>query len=97
MVSRLLRVVVVSGLAAGYLTASPTRSSLQLTADASSLQIHTFAGDGSNGYSGDGGPATSAELGANSINSGIASDDNGDIAIADSGNKRRTLRAGWHR
>jgi hypothetical protein len=43
--------------------------------------IHIFAGTGSPGYSGDGGPATSARLG---LPTGIALDSIGDVFIADS-------------
>ena len=45
--------------------------------------INTFAGNGSNDYSGDGGPATSAAL---YFPYGLASDGAGDIFISDSGN-----------
>ena len=47
--------------------------------------ITTVAGDGTQGYSGDGGPATAAEL---SGPSGVAVDSAGDILIADTGNNR---------
>lgn len=47
--------------------------------------ISTVAGDGSLGFSGDGGPATGAGL-ANPI--GVASDRSGNLFIADSGNRR---------
>jgi sugar lactone lactonase YvrE len=47
--------------------------------------IRTIAGDGVQGYSGDGGPATSASM---DWMLGIAVDDDGDIYIADSGNFR---------
>jgi sugar lactone lactonase YvrE len=54
--------------------------------------IYTIAGDGTRGYSGDGGPATSAEL--NQPN-GVAVDGAGDVFIADSGNFRiREISAG---
>ncbi len=45
--------------------------------------IITFAGNGTAGYSGDGGPATAAEL--NVIN-GLGTDSSGDLFIADFGN-----------
>ncbi len=45
--------------------------------------ITTVAGDGIAGYSGDGGPATDAELG---VPSGVAADAQGDLFIADTGN-----------
>lgn len=47
--------------------------------------ITTIAGTGSSGYSGDKGPASSAEL---SSPSGVAADPEGDIYVADSGNNR---------
>ena len=46
-------------------------------------QLSTIAGNGAVGYSGDGGPATNAEL---SSPSGVALDGSGNIFIADSGN-----------
>jgi sugar lactone lactonase YvrE len=45
--------------------------------------ITTVAGNGHNGYSGDGGPATKAQL---SLPSGTAVDGKGDLFIADTGN-----------
>ena len=45
--------------------------------------IITVAGDGTAGYSGDGGPATDAEL---NDPSGVAVDAAGDLFIADGGN-----------
>ena len=51
--------------------------------NASSGDISTVAGNGTIGYSGDGGPATSAEL---SDPSGVAVDASGDLFIADSAN-----------
>jgi trimeric autotransporter adhesin len=47
--------------------------------------ITTIAGNGARGYSGDGGPATSAEL---SFPAGVAVDGAGDLYIADNGNYR---------
>jgi trimeric autotransporter adhesin len=47
--------------------------------------MYTVAGDGNESYSGDGGPATSAELG---IPSGVAVDGAGNLVIADYDNSR---------
>jgi trimeric autotransporter adhesin len=47
--------------------------------------IYTVAGDGTAGYSGDGGPATAAEL---SSPEGVAVDRSGDLVIGDGGNGR---------
>jgi hypothetical protein len=47
--------------------------------------IYTIAGDGHHGFSGDGGPATAAEL---YEPGGMALDGNGNLVIADSGNDR---------
>ncbi len=53
--------------------------------------ITTVAGDGTRGFSGDGGPATQARLGIdcdNTICGGLAVDSHGDVFIADGGNNR---------
>ena len=47
--------------------------------------IYTVAGNGTLGYSGDGGPATQAEL---NFPDGVAIDPDGNLAIADAGNSR---------
>jgi trimeric autotransporter adhesin len=47
--------------------------------------IYTVAGDGTSGFSGDAGPATSAELNSPA---GVALDANGNLLIADTGNNR---------
>ena len=47
--------------------------------------ITTYAGNGTSGFAGDGGPATSAEL---FPGNGIAVDGSGNLYIADSGNNR---------
>jgi DNA-binding beta-propeller fold protein YncE len=52
--------------------------------------IYTVAGDGTSGYSGDGGPATSAEL---NTPSGVALDAAGNLVIADQGNSRIRVAA----
>jgi len=49
----------------------------------SSGLVNFFAGNGTGGYSGDGGAATSAEL---NYNYGVAKDSSGNVYIADSGN-----------
>ena len=53
--------------------------------------IYTVAGDGGPGFSGDGGPATTAEL---SFPQGVAVDAAGNLLIADSGNGRVRMVAG---
>jgi trimeric autotransporter adhesin len=53
--------------------------------------IYTVAGNGGHGYGGDGGPATSAELGGGAR--GMAVDPEGDLLIADTSNDRVRLLA----
>jgi uncharacterized protein (TIGR03437 family) len=50
--------------------------------------ISTFAGNGTLGYSGDGGPATSAQLSNPVPRAGLATDSAGNVYIADGGNRR---------
>jgi len=57
----------------------------------SANDIYTIAGDGTVGFGGDGGPATSAELGIAPTmggTGGIAVDPSGDLVIADASNSR---------
>jgi trimeric autotransporter adhesin len=56
-------------------------------------RIYTIAGTGTGGYSGDGGPATSAEL---NYPSGVAVSGSGNLLIADATNNRVRLVAGSH-
>jgi len=53
--------------------------------------IYTVAGTGTAGYSGDGGPATSAQL---ALPGGVAADASGDLLTADTGNNRIRQVAG---
>lgn len=50
--------------------------------------ITTFAGTGAAGYSGDGGPATAAQLNIAAPRGGLATDSQGNLYIADGGNSR---------
>ncbi len=52
--------------------------------------IYTIAGNGTNGFSGDGGPATKAKLG---IPSGVAVDTAGNMLIADNNSRVRVVAA----
>ena len=56
--------------------------------------IYTVAGNGTAGFSGDGGPATSAELDGPA---GVAVDAAGNLLIADTGNQRVRVVAAQHR
>jgi hypothetical protein len=53
--------------------------------------IYTAAGNGKHGFSGDGGPATSADL---SSPNGVAADASGNLVLADTGNNRIRTVAG---
>jgi hypothetical protein len=53
--------------------------------------IYTIAGTGPRGFSGDGGPATSAEF---NMPSGVAADAAGNVLIADSGSRRIRMITG---
>jgi len=69
-------------------TPSSSMISVTLTVTAASGQggiITTVAGNGVNGFSGDGGPATSAEF---NLPEGVAVDASGNLFIADFGNNR---------
>jgi len=50
--------------------------------------ITTVAGNGSRGFSGDGGPAVSAQLNITDFTGGVAADAAGNLYIADTGNHR---------
>lgn len=70
---------------AGNLWIADSENDVVREVSAATGDISTVAGDGTQGYSGDGGPATSAEL---SDPEEIALDGSGDLYIADSGNYR---------
>ena len=78
---RLTTLLSISGLSAVAVIGAPT---LCFAQSASGI-ITTVAGDGDLGFSGDGGPATSARLAAPN---GLAVDNKGSLFIADSGNRR---------
>lgn len=67
----------------GNLYIADTGNNVIRKVDASTGKISTYAGNGSAGYSGDGGPATSATL---SGPWGVAVDSDGNVFIADTGN-----------
>ena len=80
--------------ASGNLFIADSGNSRVRRVDASTGIITTVAGNGTWGYSGDGGPATSAEL---SGPSGVAVDSSGNLFIADLGNSRiRRVDAASH-
>ncbi len=66
-----------------YVADSPSHRILKI--DAAKRLVHTFAGTGLQGFSGDGGPATIADL---SFPEGVAVAPNQDIYFADVGNHR---------
>jgi hypothetical protein len=66
-----------------YIASPTTQRIFKVTAGTGILTV--FAGDGNYGYSGDGGPATSASLASPF---GVAIDSAGNVYIADSGNSR---------
>jgi uncharacterized protein (TIGR03437 family) len=68
----------------GVLWIADTGNSVIRTVDTSGI-IRTVAGTGSSGFSGDGGPAAGALL---SSPTAVAEDGNGNIYVADSGNRR---------
>ena len=72
-----------SALAYGY-SMSPATSASYFIAGSSNSFIYTFAGDGTYGYSGDGGPATVADL---NTPLGTVSDSAGNLYIADTYNQ----------
>ncbi|MGO8792744.1 MAG: choice-of-anchor D domain-containing protein [Terriglobia bacterium] len=69
----------------GNMNASPSQGNRVLRVDAVTGTTTTVAGDGSYGFGGDGGPATSANF---SSPQGIAVDARGRLLIADSANNR---------
>ena len=69
----------------GNLYIADTGNNVIREIDASTGVISTVAGNGTKGYSGDGGAATSAQL---SDPTGVALDNSGNLFIADTGNKR---------
>lgn len=71
--------------AAGDLLIADTRNHRIRRISATNGTISTVAGDGAQGFAGDGGPATSAELDSPS---GLALDSSGNLYIADSRNDR---------
>jgi len=76
--------------ASGNLFIADTVNNVIRRVDATTATITTVAGNGTNGYSGDGGPATSASL---SFPGGIALDASGDLYIADGNSVIRRVDA----
>ena len=72
---------------AGNLFIADTLNNRVRRVDATTGVITTVAGDGTDGFSGDGGPATIAEI-SSSFWGGLAVDSAGNLFIADTGNQR---------
>jgi hypothetical protein len=68
----------------------PATSGIHFGITMTAGDIYAVAGDGLQGFSGDGGPSTAAQFSSN----GIAVDHNGDLFIADSANQVREVAAG---
>jgi len=81
--SILLALVQITGCGGGNGNGNPNSNGNSGTNNASGYLIDTVAGNGTTGYSGDGGMATQAEL---NNPSGVSVDSSGNIYIADAGN-----------
>jgi sugar lactone lactonase YvrE len=83
--ARFLRLarLAVDGAGNVYVADSPSHRILRI--DAETRRVRTFAGSGSSGFSGDGGPARAAQL---SFPEGVVVAPDGDVYLADVGNHR---------